>query len=244
MTDKKIETYKLNELIDKEEEDLNSITSNILAILFMIETNFINKKIEYFYKPTVKSPQKKLSVVFLAESIMHLLGIAAYAESQPIMLGDDKTPSYAKDFYEDYRKDSLEFDKCWVESLTKVKDKLKVLEHLPELITENVRIGESGTYINLSFSNLIRTNRKILGIAVTPTEMSFSVPKSALNLSEDTRATKDKALNSVVRCSKIVIHKRLENGTWQREKTIPFEINKTKKKKNKKTTKSKSKANT
>lgn len=234
MKNEKIETYKISELIDKKEEGYKAIASDIYTILSMIETNFIDKKIEYFYKPSTKSPQKKLTVVFLKENIMHLLGIEAYAESQPIIRGKNRTDTYAKEFYKDYKKDSLKFEKCWVESLSKVKGKLEALKHLPELITEDVRIGESGTYIGLRFSNLVRTSRKILGIAVTVTSQNYSVPKSTLNLSTDVRATKDKSFTKVVRCTKIVIHKKLANDNWEREKVISFPVNKKRKKKRKK----------
>ena len=224
-------THKISDLMITDD---SALIEDILQILTELESNFINKKFDYFYKTDIKSPQQTLSIAFLPPNIMHLIGIKSYSIQQPITSGTSKTPSYSREFYADFRNGCLDFDKCWVESLNKVTDKLNALKHLPEIITENVRIGGSGDYMKLTFSNLLRTNRAILGIAITKSDSEYSVPISTLNLITDKRAREHTAFTQAVCCSKLRISTRLDSGLWQVQETIPFINNTTNKKKRKK----------
>lgn len=240
MTDQlEIETYRLTKLIEKHENgeesgEMSDTKGDILRILLMIDSNFINKKIKYYFRKDSKAKQEEVSVAFLTENIMHLLGIKAYAKSQPILIQGSETPSNAKKFYTDFKGNSLNFDNCWVESFSKINDKLKALEFLPEIITDKVRIGGPGDYIKLKFSNIVRTNKRILGIAIIKDNPDYSIPLSVLNLSEDKRAIQNNAFSKAVPCTKILIYKRLENGNWQFHDRIAFNLDDTKKKKKKK----------
>ncbi|WP_192988493.1 PBECR4 domain-containing protein, partial [Carnobacterium mobile] len=173
-------------------------------------------------------------IAFLPENIMHLLGIKSYSIDKPIISTENRTPSYSRDFYNDFEDGCLNFEKCWVESLNKVIDKLAALKYLPEIRTENVRIGGAGDYIKLNFSNLIRTNVPILGIAVTKTGQEHSVPISTLNLMTDKRVMQHTAFRKAVPCTKLRVSCMLENGSWQIQETISFVKHIKKKKKKKK----------
>lgn len=226
--------FKVHRLTDLLEVDNDNLLLEIIKTLSELDMNLVNKKIEYFFKKSPSSPQQKLAVAFLPKNIMHLFGISAYADNRPIKSGESFT--YAIQFYDDFKKDCLNFEKCWVESISKVSEKVSALAHIEELLDKDVRIGGSGSYISLSFSNIIRTNKKILAVAVIGTSQGFCIPLSALNLTNDKRATQDPTIHSVVPCSKLIVYIRQENGEWQLQEQKIFDIKKNVKKgkKNKK----------
>lgn len=232
---RKSKVYRLTDLL---EDDDDILLSDIIKTLSELDRILVNKKVEYFFKKPASS-QQKLAVAFLPKNTMHLLGISAYADSEPLL---GKSPTYAVQFYDDFTRNCLNFDKCWVESISKVSDKISALAHIEQLLDKDVRIGGAGKYISLSFSNIIRTNKKILAVAVTGTSQGFCVPQSALNLTNDKRANQDPTIHSVVPCSKLRIYTRLENGEWQLQEQKIFNMKKNTKKGKKKERKELSKS--
>lgn len=229
-----VSTYQLTELLRKDKNiEPEHFKEQMLKILNVFNDEFISKKIEYFFKTATKSPQEKVSLTITDESIMHLFGIAYYALDRRLTLSQFNQPSFAKKFFNDFKNNNLDLDKCWVESLDKVKDKMEALKFLPDIKTNKVRIGGYGKLRSISMTNTLRTSKTFLGLGLYH-ESENSVPRTCLNLKADINARNNPVFRNVHRCSKIIEYRRLPTGTWEKVNQQVFILNKKNKKKAKK----------
>lgn len=209
-----VKTYKLTELFeDKNEFSLFCNSLNELLLIF--KEKFVQRKLDYFFKTGTKEPQKKLSLCVPKESIMHLFGINYYAYEERNNDKDYQQPSFAKEFFLDFENNKLDYSKCWVESLSKVKDKMCVLKYIEDIKTEKVRVGEYGLLRKIPLTNTLSTPKTFLGLGLHHDNSEFSVPRTCLNLQNDKEAKDNKSFKKVYKCSKIIEHERLPNGKWK-----------------------------
>ncbi len=223
-------TYRLTDLLLKNDIEVEYFKEKIINILNIFNSEFILKKIDYFFKSKIKSPQKKISLTITEESIMHLFGIAYYSIDERTTPELFEQPSFAKEFFSDFKNNNLSLNKCWVESLTKVNDKIEVLQFISDIKTSKVRIGGGGKLRTISMTNTLRTSRTFLGLGLFH-ESENSIPRTCLNLKADTQAKNNLAFKNVYKCSKIIEYNRLPNGLWKQCKKQTFNLNNKKKKK-------------
>ena len=239
--DKKfVKTYKLPDLFTDSKE-FSLFCSSLNDLLLIFKDEFVQRKIVYYFKTGTKERQQKISLCVTKESIMHLFGINYYASDERRSEKEYQQPSFAKEFFRDFESNKLNFSKCWVESLSKVEDKMSVLIYIEDVKTEKVRVGEHGLLRKIPMTNTLSTPKTFLGLGLHHDNPEFSVPRTCLNLQEDKEAKDNKSFKSVYKCSKIVEYERLSNGEWKRIRLEDFskqlqaeKAAKKKKKKNKK----------
>ena len=230
-----VQTFKLSDLAT-EASDGQNLLDDMICVLDLLENEIVGKKFVYFYKRNTRDSQQRLDVCFPRESILHLMGISYYdfeERNTPELI---KQPKDALEFYNDYRKEDLNFSKCWVESLNKVRDKVSILRHITGIKTSEVRIGEDGHLRTIPMTNTLSTPKIGLGIALAHDCPDFSIPRSCLNLVFDREAKDHKSFRNTHRCIKIDIYHRHPNGKWQIEERLNFfnelqQVNSNKKKK-------------
>lgn len=222
-------TYRLTELVKGKE--LLCIIEQIQKICEIIDSKIINRKVEYYYKDSTESKQKKLVVEFKPDNIMHLLGISYYYKRE---LASKRRNTYSVNFYRGVIKGEIEYSNVWVESIEKVQTKLKALGCIYKLLDPvYVRVGKQGTLSTIKFDSLIRTNKKELALTLVRSKGVF-VPQGCINLSVDTRIDVNKAFRSSSLCTKIVIYIKNDKGTYIKDKTLVRNKEKnTKRRKNK-----------
>ncbi|EMW5900170.1 hypothetical protein AAFD07_001660 [Enterococcus faecalis] len=230
-------TFRLTELVASD-LSCKDLFDELIAVLEILDVEVVNKKIVYFYKRNVKSKQEKLEVCFTRESILHLIGISYYDINERETSKSRMKSKYAIEFYRDFKRNKLNFSKCWVESIRKVKDKLQVLKYIKSIKTDVVRIGADGQLRTIPITNTISTPKIGLGIGLYHDHPEFSIPRSCLNLAQDKEAKQHTSFRNACRCTKIWIYERTEQGTWKLEDRQEFfkkiQAEKSKKKRKKK----------
>ena len=235
-----VQTFKLSDLAT-EASDGQNLLDDMISVLDLLENEIVGRKFVYFYKRNTRDSQQRLDVCFTRKSILHLMGISYYDFEERDTPELIQQPKYALEFYNDYRKKDLNFSKCWVESLNKVRDKVSILRHITGIKTFDVRIGEDGQLRTIPMTNTLSTPKIGLGIGLFHDCPDFSIPRSCINLTLDREAKEHKSFRNVYRCNKIDIYRRHPNGKWQIEERLNFfkelqqaNSNKKRKKNNKK----------
>lgn len=237
-----VDTFSLAELVAADPSE-SEILNDIVEVLNLLADEVIGKKIVYFYKKNMRESQKKLEVCFTEESILHLLGISYYDNERRVTIESLRAAKNARLFYSDFKAKNLNYEKCWVESLNKVKDKVTVLRHIADIKTSKVRIGENGQLRTIPLTNTLSTPKIGLGIALHHDCPDYSIPRSCLNLAADREAKSHASFRKTARCIKIWIYQRNQGGGWKLIDKIDCskELQDAKSKKKKKNNKKKNK---
>lgn len=232
-----VKTYQLSKLFT-ESNEFHLFCQTMISLLTVFQEEFVHRKIDYFFKAGTKERQQKISLCVPKESIMHLFGINYYASHERHTIHLYNQPSFALSFYRDFESNKLDFSKCWVESLAKVKDKMSVLKYIKDIKNDNVRVGKYGILRTIPMTNTLSIHRTFLGLGLYHDNPEFSVPRTCLNLKKDNEAQNNTSFRNVYKCSKIIEYERLPNGKWQKirhdDYTKYLQAEKSLKKKNKK----------
>lgn len=133
----------------------------------------LNKEIHYVYKKNNK--YHKLILKSAQGNFAHLFGIK-YID-----------PKTRREFSSSSIYSSLKKKKLSPAGIQKKADgttdqKLEVVPYFDQIMTCNLRVTGSGTYLNLHYDAAIRTNRSLFCMTLFCTDSGHFVPKSLLNL--------------------------------------------------------------